>query len=238
MRVALLSDIHSNLQALEAVMESLRTHRVDKIVVLGDIVGYNANPVECIQRVKQVADISLLGNHDAAALNPDSARFFNANAKAGLNHTIKHLGNDEIQYLKELQPKVDAEFDKVRFSLVHGSMRDPLSEYVFPGMAATMLEWLHARLPDDGPRVVAQGHTHIPMYLTKASGRTYPIHLVNPGSVGQPRDGDPRASFAIFDTSTRMPTFHRVAYDIQGAVRANEAAQLPKDLSRLLILGS
>lgn len=237
MRVALLSDIHSNLHALEAVLKHLETVSYDKLVVLGDIVGYNAYPSECLALVKDHADLALLGNHDAAALDLDQAAGFNDFARAGAIYSSDTLTREDRAYLQSLAPRADVTWNGMTFTFVHASCRDPLHEYVFPSGAPDMLDWLTHHLPDSAPRLVAQGHTHVPMFFTPTARRANPLYLLNPGSVGQPRDGDPRAAWALFDTDTRTPTFERTPYAIEDAARAIEHRRLPQALATRLFAG-
>ena len=207
MRRALISDIHGNLEALEAVLEHIQTQSIQEIYCLGDIVGYGPNPRECIDRVTRCA-MCLLGNHDQGALfDPEG---FNAGAERAIFWTRKmlesgdRLGNEERwEFLGEL-PRVHRE---PGLMFVHGSARNPLNEYVFPEDIYNQrkMERIFALVE----RFCFQGHTHIPGVFTEGLNFVspeecdfvYPLvdskALVNVGSVGQPRNGDPRASYVI-----------------------------------------
>jgi diadenosine tetraphosphatase ApaH/serine/threonine PP2A family protein phosphatase len=226
-RRALISDIHSNLEAMEAVLAHLQTQHVGSVYCLGDIIGYGPDPVKCLDLVMQHAVLSLMGNHDQAALfDPEG---FNRVALDAIYWTRDELerpnGGAEVMnrrwdYLGELPRRVD----EGEFLFVHGSPRDPTNEYVFPEHAydAERMEALFRRVD----RYCFQGHTHIPgifveggRFLTPADvDHVYELAddkaMINVGSVGQPRDEDPRACYAVLDYDTRRVEFHRVAYDV------------------------
>lgn len=233
--VALLSDVHSNLPALRAVLAHLgrpdgegagactcaAPPRVDALWCLGDTVGYNAHPGECLELVRRHCAVVLLGNHDWAAVTGDT-RVFNPNAAAGVAHSRRVLPSKDVEYLESLAPAArigDA-------LLCHGSPDDPLWEYVDVSTARSYLT------RPDLPRVVAFGHTHVPFILESGARR-----VLNVGSVGQPRDGDPRAAFVTLDTETGETFLHRVAYDVDAAAQAVKEAGLPRVLGERLYLG-
>ncbi|MHB8586949.1 MAG: metallophosphoesterase family protein [Thermoplasmatota archaeon] len=244
MRVAVVSDIHSNLPALTACLTHLGriegsatcgcrgSPRVDAIWCLGDIVGYNAEPIECLHLVEQHCTVSLLGNHDYATLTGDVA-FFNPSAQAGVRYSRSQLGEKERGFLSSLSPSVSITAPMLdagsipRILLCHGSPDDPLWEYVDEVTARTYL----AR--DSLAPMIALGHTHIPFVMGGPEGRV----VVNAGSVGQPRDGDPRACFAIIDTKSTKVEHHRVDYDIDSEAHAILAAGLPHTLADRLFVG-
>ena len=238
MRRALISDIHGNLEALEAVLEHIQTQSIQEIYCLGDIVGYGPNPRECIDRVTRCA-MCLLGNHDQGALfDPEG---FNAGAERAIFWTRKmlesgdRLGNEERwEFLGEL-PRVHRE---PGLMFVHGSARNPLNEYVFPEDIYNQrkMERIFALVE----RFCFQGHTHIPGVFTEGLNFVspeecdfvYPLvdskALVNVGSVGQPRNGDTRASYVILtdEAATEAATeagvirveFQRVEYDLETTI--------------------
>jgi diadenosine tetraphosphatase ApaH/serine/threonine PP2A family protein phosphatase len=224
-KLAILSDIHGNLEALEAVLADVAAQGVDGIYCLGDIVGYGPNPRECIDRVMEF-DMSILGNHDQGALyDPEG---FSSGAERAIFWTRDQLemanGDPERtaqrwQFLSEL-PRT---YRDGPFTFVHGSVRNPLSEYVFPEDVhnAKKLERLFALIE----RYAFQGHTHVPGIFTE-DGRFlcpaeiadhYPLPasklMVNVGSVGQPRDGDPRACWVLL--SDKDIAFRRVPYAVE-----------------------
>jgi diadenosine tetraphosphatase ApaH/serine/threonine PP2A family protein phosphatase len=225
---AILSDIHANLEALEAVMADVAKEAVDSVYCLGDIVGYGPNPRECIDRVMSF-DLSILGNHDQGALyDPEG---FSSGAERAIFWTREQLetanGDPELtskrwQFLSEL-PRTRREGP---FTFVHGSVRNPLSEYVFPEDVhnTRKLERLFALID----RYAFQGHTHVPgvftedgrfVSLEEMAGR-FPLGksklMVNVGSVGQPRDGDPRACYVLL--SDEAVEFRRVPYPVEKTI--------------------
>ncbi|MCH2210645.1 MAG: metallophosphatase family protein [Fuerstiella sp.] len=221
---AIISDIHSNLEALEAVLADIAAKDVDEIYCLGDIVGYGPNPCECVDRVIGL-NVCLLGNHDQAALfDPEG---FNAGAERAIFWTRSILerapgpeGQQRWEFLGELNRRVESEDGKTIY--VHGSARNPLNEYVFPDdvFNQVKMEKIFALIP----QYCFQGHTHIPGVFTEEHEFHSPEELdytyelgsgkvmVNVGSVGQPRDNDPRSSYVTVDGSQLK--FHRVEYDV------------------------
>jgi len=225
MRVAVLSDIHSNLVALDAVLA--HAGAVDAVWQLGDVVGYGPEPDGVVERLAGIGAVGVLGNHDAAALGGPEIDWFNPDARAAAAWTRDTISDATRAWLGAL-PRM-TEIDGV--GLVHGSPRDPLREYVTDRLtAAENLAVLSSRLG-------LHGHTHIPVawiagddrvdLWPAGDGDTLTIDgcraLLNPGSVGQPRDGIPTASYAILEPDADTMTWHRVAYDVaavQGAMRA------------------
>ena len=225
MKRAIVSDIHANLEALEAVLGDIAGESVDSIYCLGDIVGYGPNPRECIDRVLSF-DLSILGNHDQGALyDPEG---FSSGAERAIFWTRDQLEmpNGDLeqmakrwQFLSEL-PRTVREGP---FTFVHGSVRNPLSEYVFPEDVHNpkKLERLFAMID----RYAFQGHTHVPGIFTEDGrflspdevGGRYPLPstkiMVNVGSVGQPRDGDSRACYILL--TDNQIEFRRVAYPVE-----------------------
>lgn len=220
---AIISDIHANLEALEAVLADIRQQSITEIYCLGDIIGYGPNPCECIDRVKSV-QVCLLGNHDQAAIfDPEG---FNASAERAVLWTRKVLETSRDpqrdlrwDFLNELPRKHEEE----NFLYVHGSARNPLNEYVFPEDIYNQrkMERIFALVP----KYCFQGHTHIPGVFTESLNFLAPEEidftyqlgpekvLVNVGSVGQPRNGDPRSSYVILDGNKVQ--FRRVDYDFE-----------------------
>ncbi|MGZ6265685.1 MAG: metallophosphoesterase family protein [Candidatus Limnocylindrales bacterium] len=242
MRVAVLSDIHSNLQALDAVLGSIET--VDAVWHLGDVVGYGPEPDGVVQRLRDVAAVGVRGNHDDAACGGTSIESFNADARAAAEWTRAHIGDETRAYLAAL-PELIAPAGS-GFTLVHGSPRHPIWEYLDSPWAAEenlpLLETPHCLV----------GHTHFPVvFRQRRRGRmeTMPVSqegrlqlddrraFLNPGSVGQPRDGDPEASYMVLDTAVGLATWRRVAYDIGATQAAMITAGLPPRLVRRLSFG-
>ncbi len=243
MRYAILGDIHSNLAALESVLEALEDEVIDQILQVGDVVGYGAAPVEAIALLRERDAIVVKGNHDAACVGELDTRLFNTNAKAAVDYTREQLSREDTQWLADL-PLVHATDHCV---LAHGTLPDPdRFEYIqSTSEADPSLDAL------DRP-VAFLGHTHVPvtiMRLIESPDRTsYTIDhevnleettvaLVNVGSVGQPRDEDCRAAFAVYDTATQRVELRRVDYDIEREADRIVRAGLPKMLADRLFLG-
>ncbi len=236
-KIAFISDIHSNLQALDAVLGHLEREAVDAIYCLGDIVGYNANPVECLNRVRRTCAAVVMGNHDYAVAKDDFTSF-NALAKAGAQHSLRSLDRSGLDYLANLPLTRDVHAGDTTITICHGSPDDPLWEYVFPQHATDLLETAALGHLEEETCLLALGHTHLPMLARTAPGeRAAPLIVMNPGSVGQPRDGDARASCAVYDTEVGDVIFHRVAYDVKAAHDANLRAGLPAALGERLHAG-
>jgi putative phosphoesterase len=218
MRLAVLSDVHGNLPALEAVLADMPP--VESVVFLGDVIGYNPWPQECIQRIWEVADIVLQGNHDRLVDTPEALRG-NEMAYEGLRYARSQLTEEEKQWLTSLpeQGEVDG------FLLVHSHPGEQ-DAYVLPRMFPRMRPYLNEH------KGILLGHTHI-QHEAVIDGRL----ILNPGSVGQPRDGDGRAAYALVDTESLDTEFRRVEYDHWVVVRAVEEAGLPVETSERLAEG-
>lgn len=229
LKIAVLSDIHSNLDALDAVMKDLPN--VDNILCLGDLVGYGPQPNEVIAELQRLQPLMvLLGNHDNSVLTGDTAGLA-AHAELAVKWTRKVIGKAELQYLSSLQPSGRLELGGIAIALFHGSPRNPISDYVYPDSPRSTLEDLAMKGAAD---VVMLGHTHMPMqYLS--TGKL----LANPGSVGQPRDGDPRASYAILTLSgsLRSSEIRRVEYDVDSVAEKITESGLPGYLADRLYVG-
>ncbi len=236
MRIAVLSDIHSNLVALDAVLAHLGT--VDAIWHLGDVVGYGPEPDAVVERLAGVGAVGVRGNHDAAAAGGPEIEYFNPEARRAMEWTRARITpgtRDWLAALPERRTVEDA-------TLVHGSLRDPTWEYVTSAAIAK------ASLDVMTTPLGLHGHTHVPMAWIRAGGRVrgaaagtdarlaYDARptLLNPGSVGQPRDGDPRAGYLVLDTDARVAAWHRVTYDIEAVIAAMVAVKLPVRLAERL----
>lgn len=246
MRALVVSDIHSNLEAFDAVLADAESgDGYDEVWFLGDLVGYGADPGPCIARLRSLTNLSIAGNHDHAVtgkLNPD---LFNGAARAAALWTADVLTYDELAYLAGL-PEVRTEGD---FTHVHGSLRDPVMEYLLSEPAALATFALM-----ETPFCLV-GHSHYPLVWTETEGgadvalldSTQPLALradqrviANPGSVGQPRDGDWRASYLLYDSEVGDAgelRYHRVEYDIATAQRKIREAGLPDVLADRLSQG-
>lgn len=213
MRIGLLSDVHANLPALDAVLDDLPD--VDRIVCTGDVVGYNAWPAECLERVRAVSAVVVQGNHDRTVPTPSQYRA-NRMAEAGLELARETLSDEQRRWLADLPRRTD--IADGRYRLVH-SHPDPdqLGTYVEPDEFPTMRPYLDEY---DG---LVLGHTHV-QHAAEVDGRT----IVNPGSVGQPRDGDHRAAYAVLDTADGSVDLRRVDYDVVRAQQAIHERDLPQ----------
>jgi predicted phosphodiesterase len=236
MRIAVLSDIHANLPALDAVLAALGP--VDAVWHLGDVVGYGPHPDEVVARLEELGAVGVRGNHDAAALDPTMAEWFNPDARLAIEWTARRIGRATRAWLGALPDRRE----NSGLTLVHGSPRDPTWEYLVTASEA------RANLPAFGTAHLLHGHTHVPVAFRDSGGRMETLAardgaslvlddrrvLANPGSVGQPRDGDPRASAMILDTGTSTLTWRRVAYAIAATQAAMRAAGLPPRLAARL----
>jgi diadenosine tetraphosphatase ApaH/serine/threonine PP2A family protein phosphatase len=238
-RVAVLSDIHANLAALDAVIESFGS--VDAVWHLGDVVGYGPEPDGVVERLAGIGAVGVRGNHDAAAVGGDEIEWFNPDARAAMEWTRRRITTATRDWLAGL-PIRHAEG---QFGLVHGSPREPLWEYIVSVPVARAN--LAALTTDFG----LYGHTHLPMVYAEHDGGVEQIEpaagssfgltgrraLINPGSVGQPRDGIVTASYLILDTEAGQCTWRRTPYDIDSVQVAMRAAGLPGRLVERLSYG-
>jgi len=230
-RFAVLSDIHSNIQALEAVWERVEAIGVDGVFCLGDIVGYGARPVECLSLIRDNNVVCVQGNHDALIANPRLNLAFNIYSLAAVAHNRQLLDEASLSWLGKLPTSVR---HSAEILFVHGAPDDRDRYLVY-------LDDLQAASEEicrtDGPGLCFFGHTHLPMVFDgvrfdRVRQTSYRIPqgvrtLLNPGSVGQPRDKDPRASFAWWDQASASVHFERVAYDVEGARQNILDAGLP-----------
>jgi diadenosine tetraphosphatase ApaH/serine/threonine PP2A family protein phosphatase len=236
MRIAVVSDVHANRLALDAVI--VRAGAVDGWAQLGDVVGYGPQPDAVVDRLRELGASGVQGNHDAAAIGGPEIDWFNPDARRAMEWTRTAMSPRTRDWLAALRP-TRVEADR---TLVHGSPRDPTWEYV------TSVPVARANLAVLPTRLALHGHTHLPMAWLEDDGAIQVVSpsdasvlalrgrraLVNPGSVGQPRDGDPRASFMILDTEADTVTWQRVEYDIAAVQAEMREAGLPTSLvSRL-----
>ncbi len=242
MRIVIIADIHGNLAALQAVREDAREHGgIDMVWCLGDIVGYGPEPGGCIEIVKSLSNVVIAGNHDRAAIGKLDTAYFNPAAAEALQWTAGQLTPAQKDYLARLPLTLNYE----DFLLVHGSPVDPLLEYL---ISAGIAEKNFDLYPF---KYCLVGHSHIPVAFRNDDEVVKPIGLqpgvglmlgdkrmiVNPGSVGQPRDGDPRASYGVYDTEACMFRLQRVEYDIKATQDGIMAAGLPVRLATRLEQG-
>ena len=245
MRIAIISDIHANLPALEAALAEIDKDPPDQLWCLGDVVGYGAQPNECSRIAEDRSDLCLAGNHDLAALDAlDISSFSPAAAEAAI-WTRNELEDEPRSFLESLKPTDDSG----EVAVYHASPRDPVWEYVlWPEQAGECI----AR---QATRVSIVGHSHVALCFRGdddgevdatqgaqvAAGTTLDVGegrwLLNPGSVGQPRDGDPRAAWLVLDTNAWTATYNRVEYPVEEAADSIIAAGLPEHLGRRLAIG-
>lgn len=244
MRYAFISDIHSNLEALSAVLKQIDFCNIDETVCLGDIVGYNANPNECIEIINGRNIKCVMGNHDARAAGLEEPDDFTYLAKEAILWTRGQLTSQSLAFLKNLPRRLSFSHDKLL--AVHGSLQNT-DEYIFSLQDVAANFALMDQETD--ANTCFFGHTHIRITYKEMKKSIYPCYeniitieeamryLINPGSVGQPRDGDSKASFLIYDTSDRKVEFFRISYDIDKACRKIIVAGLPIELAERLTSG-
>lgn len=242
MRALIVSDVHSNLEALQSVVQDAESNGgFDEIWSLGDIVGYGPDPAACLDLIQSYKSKSVAGNHDLAAIGRLSVEAFNPHAAAANRWTATQLNEEHSEYLGSLPLKMELG----EFTVVHGSPRDPVWEYVV-SVGAAVASFMHF---DTNWCLV--GHSHIPMiWRPVESGAVFlefpldpPVSLgsdrliINPGGVGQPRDGDPRASYAVYDSEVSSMAHRRVEYDIPVTQEKMRQNGLPEFLIDRLPLG-
>ena len=238
-RYAILSDIHGNYDAFEAVLEGLSRESIDSIICLGDIVGYGPEPAACLNRVRNTAEYVVAGNHDLAVAEKLNIDGFNLLAREATLWTRDELSTENIEYLASL-PLV---YHLEGVDIVHGTLCSPeLFDYVQTTYDAS-LSMAHMQAP-----VCFIGHSHVPIVFVKDEVICYSLDsevqiqddlrvIVNVGSVGQPRDRDPRASCAVYDTDTKVMQLKRYRYDIDAVVAKVKRAGLPVALGERLRVG-
>ncbi len=242
MRVAVISDIHGNRQAFEAVLDAIAASDCEEVWCLGDLVGYGADPDACVALARRHVAISLAGNHDLCVTGALPLEEFSRGAALAARWTRQTITSETLSYLQRLEPtKLDEPV-----GLYHASPRDPVWEYVLSPLQADLC------LDTQDHRVSLIGHSHValaffrqPGNLTTGQTRDADDHLdlesgewlINPGSVGQPRDGDPRAAWLELDLDRWGATYRRTDYDIAGAGAAIRAAKLPASLAERLEYG-
>ena len=241
MRVAVVSDIHSNLHALEAVLAAIDAEAPDELWCLGDLVGYGPRPNECCATIEKRADVCLAGNHDLAVRGTIDLEEFGGEAAVAARWTREQLAPEAQALLDRLEPGGSAH----GVALYHGSARDPVWEYVLSDEGALATLELA-----DSPLVLV-GHSHVALQVVQSEeeltggvargGSELELvgvrALLNPGSVGQPRDGDPRAAFLLLDLDAQRASFRRVEYDVKRTQREMRDAGLPEMLAGRLELG-
>jgi len=243
MRFGILGDIHGNREALTAVVDAMRAEGVDEWVQVGDIVGYGPEPSACIDIVRSLGCVVCMGNHDAAVLGILDTAYFNNFARAAIHWTRGQLRPSDLDYLRSLQLVVQ----RPLYTVVHGTLHMPDQfGYVVSSVEARDSLQLQQTF------MCFVGHSHVPaIYMQRAQGQLDVVFqseaevsvanharvLMNVGSVGQPRDEDPRATYAIYDSDTKIAAIRRVKYDIAGVQRKLRQAGLPEMLAHRQSLG-
>ncbi len=248
MRIAVLSDIHANVEAFRAVVQDFR-HQVDRTLHLGDIVGYNASPNECVALARDIRMNAIKGNHDHAVCHPDFAENFNIYARNAILWTRDNLTQENIQFLAKLEKKLYLPCGLA----FHGSP-DSINSYIdLHFQAKSVLKRMKKGVWGNAS-VCLYGHTHKrKVWKMDVRGKVAPVaipldgtiklngeefYLLNPGSVGQPRNGDPRSSYFIFDTKENTVSFKHVEYDLTLAMQKIIKAKLPEFFASRLMHGN
>lgn len=242
MRYAIISDVHSNLEAFKVVLFELERESPDQIIFLGDIIGYGPDPNECIKEIREVADMALVGNHDHAAIGRTDIAYFNPYARDAIEWTMEQLTNGEKAYLSELP--LTGEFTSDDIFLVHATPKRPQDwNYIFT------LEDVLENFEYFNQRVCFIGHSHVPVIIAMDNSGRIDIlkdeatigkdyrYIINVGSVGQPRDGNPDASYAIYDTEDSIVKIKRVSYNYHKTQEKMKRAGLPYYLIERLARG-
>jgi diadenosine tetraphosphatase ApaH/serine/threonine PP2A family protein phosphatase len=241
MKYAIIGDVHSNLSALEAVLADLdKAGGTDEIWCLGDTVGYGPDPHECLEIIRARCRLNIAGNHDLAAIGRLETSTFNQEAATAARWTGHQLTQDEISFLSSLPLKMERD----DFTLAHGSPREPVWEYIQSIRDAEenlpyfktrhcLVGHSHAALYFKFARIITNGRPKADSELSLAKNR----FIINPGGVGQPRDSDPRAAYAVYDSQSKTLVFKRVSYDISAVQSRMEKAGLPPWLSERLAYG-
>jgi predicted phosphodiesterase len=242
MRIAIVSDIHGNRQAFDAVLDAIEASDCEEMWCLGDLVGYGADPDACVELAARHAAVCLAGNHDLGVRGDLPLEQFSRGAALAARWTQETIRPETREYLDRLEPSnLDEEV-----GLYHASPRDPVWEYVLSPLQAELC------LDEQRHRVCLIGHSHVALSFGRAAGApatgetrapdeeldlSQGEWLVNPGSVGQPRDGDPRAAWLELDLDEMAAVYRRTEYDIAGAAAAIRAARLPDSLAERLSFG-
>ncbi|HYJ23298.1 MAG TPA: metallophosphoesterase family protein [Solirubrobacterales bacterium] len=245
MRAAVISDVHSNQPALESTLAAIDAVGVDEVWCLGDVVGYGAQPDACAQLIRQRCAVCLAGNHDLAVLGDLDIATFSETAAAAVEWTRENVSAATLEFLRRLEPAAA----RADVGLFHASPSDPIWEYVLS------VDQAEAGLDAQEQRIGLIGHSHIALFFTRPDGARRGDAqgaqagddavlglesgewLLNPGSVGQPRDSDPRAAWLELDTEQWTARYHRVFYDLDTAAETILAAGLPSQLAERLAAG-
>jgi predicted phosphodiesterase len=241
-KVAVISDIHANRHAFEATLEAVAASDAAELWCLGDLVGYGAEPDACVELAREHVAVCLAGNHDMAVTGEIPLSEFSRGASLAAEWTREVMEPANVEFLRGLRPAGE----ESSIGLYHASPRDPVWEYVLSTLLAELC------LDAQTHRICLIGHSHVALSFTRHAGETATGEprrestaldvaegewLLNPGSVGQPRDGDPRASWMLLDLDGMDASFHRTDYDVAGAAAAIRAARLPDSLAERLEYG-
>ncbi len=241
MRYGIFSDIHSNLEALDAVIEAYRKEKIDRYLCVGDVVGYASSPKECIEKIRMLAMITVAGNHDWASVNLISTDYFNPNALEAVFWTQRNLDEEGRYFLEHLM----LVYKNEDLTMVHGTLDEPGDfNYMTDGyIASRTFELLETN-------ICFLGHTHVPGVFIKSKDSRIRYqedsninikedskYIINVGSVGQPRDGNPKAPYCIYDSDKKNVQIKRISYDIQTVRKKIIAGGLPRFLGERLLIG-
>ena len=242
MKVAVISDIHANKQAFEAALEAIASSDAAEVWCLGDLVGYGADPDACVELAREHAAVCLAGNHDLAVTGEVPLDEFSRGASLAAQWTQEVIREDNLGFLEGLA----AQGREDRVGLYHASPRDPVWEYVLSTLVADLC------LDAQSERLCLIGHSHVALSFAREQGELATGEprrdgaqldissgewLLNPGSIGQPRDGDPRAAWLLLDLEAMTASYMRTEYDIAGAAAAIRSARLPDSLAERLEYG-
>ena len=242
MKVAVISDIHANRHAFEATLDAVAASDASELWCLGDLVGYGAEPDACVELAREHVAVCLAGNHDMAVTGEISMREFSTGASVAAQWTREVIAPENLAFLATLSPRGE----ESSIGLYHASPRDPVWEYVLSSLLAELC------LDAQQQRICLIGHSHVALSFVRREGQLATGEprregaqidvqdgewLLNPGSVGQPRDGDPRAAWLLLDLDSMSASYHRADYDVAGAAAAIRAARLPDSLAERLEYG-
>ncbi len=238
MKIAILSDIHSNLEALDAALEYIRGRDIDSIYCLGDIVGYGPNPNECVERIRENCKVALMGNHDYAAIGMADIEYFNDYARASVFWTRDTLSQENMTYLESLP----FSYEEEAFLLVHSSPSNPSRWHYILSREIAEIEMDYFKQP-----LCFIGHSHVPVvYSADRVIREHHVYLdtdskkyiINVGSIGQPRDGEPKLCFVVYDTESRELEYVRLYYPVNKTYEKIIKNGLPVFLAERLLKGN
>lgn len=242
MKVAVISDIHANRHAFEATLDAVASSEAAELWCLGDLVGYGAEPDACVELAREHAAVCLAGNHDLAVIGDIPLADFSRGASVAVQWTREVISPENLAFLETLSPQGEEH----SIGLFHASPRDPVWEYVLSSLLAELC------LDQQRQRICLIGHSHVALSFQRSDGQLATGEprrdgcqldlsdgewLLNPGSVGQPRDGDPRAAWMLLDLNDMSASYHRASYDVAGAAAAIRAARLPDSLAERLGYG-